>query len=128
MREAGQELGLAHRVAPYHHTGMRIYMDNFYTGVPLLRELATLEISGCGTVCANRKFLPTELLPKRVRLDKHLHQSAQARNLTFCVWQDTKAVCVLSNFHDPFKTGTDWIFHAKPQVISCFLLSLQLLN
>ena len=94
-----RELGLAHRVvkdlvAPYHLTGMRVYMDNFYTGVPLLRELATLRIGGCGTVRANRKFLPTELLPKRVRLDKRQHQSAQAGNLTFCVWQDTKAVCV----------------------------------
>ncbi|KAK3748585.1 hypothetical protein RRG08_011667 [Elysia crispata] len=104
-REAGQEL-VKDLVAPYHHTGMRVYMDNFYTGVPLLCELATLGIGGCGTVRANRKFLPTELLPKRVRLDKHQHQSAQAENMTFCVWQDTKAVCVLSNFHDPLRTGT----------------------
>ncbi|KAK3797436.1 hypothetical protein RRG08_010713 [Elysia crispata] len=76
---------------------MRFHMDNFYTGAPLLQELATLGIGGCGTVRANRKFLPTELLPKRVRLDKHQHQSAQAGNLT---------VCVLSNFHDPQRTGT----------------------
>ncbi|KAK3717925.1 hypothetical protein RRG08_009352 [Elysia crispata] len=41
-REAGQEQSLAHRVvkdlvAPLHHTGMHVYMDNFYTGVPLFR-------------------------------------------------------------------------------------------
>ncbi|KAK3717924.1 hypothetical protein RRG08_009351 [Elysia crispata] len=55
---------------------------------------------------ANRKFLPSELLPKKVRLEKHHHQSAQAGNLTFCVWQDTKAMSVLSNFLDPQLRGT----------------------
>ncbi|KAK3757312.1 hypothetical protein RRG08_066208 [Elysia crispata] len=43
-------------VAPYHHTGMPVYMDNFYTGVPLLREMAILVIGGCGTVCALTNF------------------------------------------------------------------------
>ncbi|KAK3793230.1 hypothetical protein RRG08_049942 [Elysia crispata] len=46
---------------------MRVYMDNFYTGVPLFREFAVLGDGGCGTVRANRKFLSSELPPKRLR-------------------------------------------------------------
>ena len=63
-REQGQELGLAHivvkdLVAPYHHTNIRVYMDNFYTGVPVLRDLASLGIAACGTARPNRKHLPS---------------------------------------------------------------------
>ena len=41
------------------------------------------------------------MLPKKLKLNKHEFKVAQKDELTFCVWQDTKAVCVLSNFHDP---------------------------
>ena len=66
-REAGQEQGLAHRVvkdlvALFHHTCMKVCMDNFYTGVPLLRDLSALGLGACGTVRSNRKFLPADLL------------------------------------------------------------------
>jgi hypothetical protein len=46
------------------------------------------------------------LLPKQLKLNKHEFKVAQKDELTFCVWQDTKAVCVLSNFHDPESQGT----------------------
>jgi len=54
-----------------------------------------------GTVRTNRKGLP-----KQLKLNKHEFKVAQKDELTFCVWQDTKAVCVLSNFHDPESQGT----------------------
>jgi hypothetical protein len=41
------------------------------------------------------------LLPKQLKLNKHEFKVAQKDELTFCVWQDTNTVCVLSNFHDP---------------------------
>ncbi|GFR84874.1 PiggyBac transposable element-derived protein 4-like [Elysia marginata] len=111
--EAGQaaEHGLAHRVvkdlvAPYHGSGMRVFMDNFYTGVPLLRELAFLGIGACSMVQSNCKLLPPTLLPKRVQLEKHQYRTAQAGDLTYGIWLDTKPVCVQSNFHDPAQAGT----------------------
>ena len=30
----------------------------------------------------------------------------QKDNLSFCVWQDTKAVMVLSDYHDPTEKGS----------------------
>jgi hypothetical protein len=82
-----------------------IYFDKFYTGVELLQDLHTRGVMACGTVCTNRKRLPKELLPKQLKLNKHEYKVAQKDELTFCVWQDTKAVCVLSNFHDPQAVG-----------------------
>ena len=58
-------------------------------------------LDACGTIRAGRKGLP----PKPLNLPKHTYQVAQKDNLTFCAWQDTKVVMVLSNHHDPTATG-----------------------
>ncbi|GFO38733.1 PiggyBac transposable element-derived protein 4-like [Plakobranchus ocellatus] len=110
-KEAGQEQGLAHHVVkdllvPYHHSNIRVAMDNFYTSVPLLCDLHHSGICAAGTVRSNRKFLPKDLLPKTVRLEKHQFHVAQAEQLMYTIWMDTKAVCVLSNYHCPTQTGT----------------------
>ena len=42
-----------------------------------------------------------KMLSKQASLGKHEFKVAQKDGLTFCVWQDTKAVMVLSNYHDP---------------------------
>ena len=109
-RENGQEQGFAHRnvtdlLRPYRDTNIRVSMDNFYTGVPLLRELYNQGICAAGTIRPNRKHLPKDLLPKSSPLEKHNYRVAQAQELTFAVWMDTKAVCVMSNYHSPIRTG-----------------------
>ena len=39
-------------------------------------------------------------------MGKHEFRVAQKGDLTFCIWQDTKTVMVLSNHHNPTETGT----------------------
>ena len=39
-------------------------------------------------------------------MKRHEYKVAQQDDLTFCIWQDTKAVMVLSNFHDPTSFGS----------------------
>ena len=97
-----QEKGLPHRVVSelvshLHYTNVRVYMDNYYTGVDLLTSLHARGIYACGTIRRNRKGLPA----LDTKLEKHEFQVAQKDDLTFCLWQDTKPVAVLSNFHDP---------------------------
>lgn len=58
-------------------------------------------LDACGTIRAGRRGIP----PKPCNLPKHGYQVAQKDDLTFCAWQDTKVVMVLSNFHDPTATG-----------------------
>ena len=106
----GQEHGLSHRVVTDlvdHLYGQytQVYFDNFYTGTDLLTYLHARQVYACGTVRANRRNLPTALLPKNVRLQRHDYKVAQKDELSFVVWQDTKPVCVLSNFHDPAAVG-----------------------
>ncbi|KAK2182827.1 hypothetical protein NP493_334g00007 [Ridgeia piscesae] len=106
----GQERGLTHRVVTDlvdHLYGQytQVYFDNFYTSPDLLTYLHAWQVYACGTVRANRKNLPTALLPKNVNLKQHEFKVAQKDELSFVVWQDTKPVCVLSNFHDPTAMG-----------------------
>ena len=69
-KEGVQEKGLSHRVITDLMKNMQdqnicVYMDNFYTGIKLLKELKIHGIYACGIVRANRKGLPAELLPKK---------------------------------------------------------------
>ncbi|MEW8548513.1 MAG: transposase, partial [Candidatus Thiodiazotropha sp.] len=110
-KEGMQEKGLSHRVVMdlighLEQQNIPLFMDNFYTGTKLLTELIVHGIYACGTVRANRKSLPTALLPKNARLQKHEYKVAQKDDLTFCIWMDTKSVLVLSNFHSPDSVGS----------------------
>ena len=108
-RQQQQEKGLGHRVVmelakPYYGTHMAIFTDNFYTGIELLEDMRRHGLYGCGTVRANRRGLPKEVVKAPLR--KHQYAVAQKEELTFCVWRDTKTVMVLSNYHDPKATGS----------------------
>ena len=105
------EKGLAHRVVmdltkPYYGSQLAVFMDNFYTGPELLTEMRKFGLYGCGTVRAGRKGLPKNPeLTKKAKLERHAFRVAQKEELTFCLWQDTKMVMVLSNFHHPLARG-----------------------
>ena len=107
-REGGSsEKGLAHRIVmdlagPYFGSQLSIFMDNFYSGVPLFEELKAHGLNACGTVRSNRKGIP----PKPPAMEKHRYQVYQKDDLTFCAWQDTKVVLVLSNYHEPMAEGS----------------------
>ncbi|KAM4536507.1 piggyBac transposable element-derived protein 4-like isoform 1-T2 [Odontesthes bonariensis] len=110
--EGKAELNLAHRivtdlVSPYYGSHLSVYMDNFYTSVPLLVDLNVRGVGACGTVRANRRGLPkNKELSKQAGMARNQYRVAQQDKLTLCVWQDTKAVMVLSNHHDPMALGT----------------------
>ena len=70
-------------------------------------DLKIRGVQACGTVHANRKGLHKSKDPtKQAGMNRHQYKVAQQDDLTFCIWQDTKAVMVLSNFHDPTAFGS----------------------
>lgn len=63
--------GLAHQVltdlfAQLHDKGTVLYIDNFFTSIPLLQELKEFSISVVGTVRNNRKGYPKALQAKNL--------------------------------------------------------------
>ncbi|CAM4465576.1 unnamed protein product [Leuciscus chuanchicus] len=87
---------------PYIGSHVSIFMDNFYSGVPLFEDLKAHGLYACGTVRSNRKGIP----PKPPAMDRHQYQVSKKDDLTFCAWRDTKVVLVLSNYHEPMAEGT----------------------
>lgn len=51
-------------------------------------------------------LLKIRTLSKQASLGKHEFKVVQKDDLTFCVWQDSRAVMVLSNYPDPTKKGS----------------------
>ena len=49
-------------MAPYVDKGYRLFVDNWYTNVPLFLELEIRGILACGTVRGNKKFLPKDIV------------------------------------------------------------------
>ena len=106
-----REVNLTTRVvtdlmSPLYGTNAQVCFDNFYTSVNLLQVLLRNKIFAWGTVRANRKDLPKDILPKNIKATaKHEYKMAQMFPFLFTVWRDTKYVCFLSNCHSPSDFG-----------------------
>ena len=82
----------------YENKGHIVHLDTFYSAPILFKKLEEMNIGPCGTVKANRKQMPKELLPARLPLQKgDLPVFMRSDNLVACAWQDTKRVYFLSN-------------------------------
>ena len=80
-----------------------VYMDNFFSSVPLYLELLSHDTYACGTIRANRKFFPDDLKPalKLGYSNRGEFVFRQDGNLVTTVWENTKAVSMLSTNWDP---------------------------
>ena len=93
------ENGLSFRVVcelaeTYLNNGYRLFFDKFYTSVDLLQYLVTKKTYACGTVKANRKLLPPEILDDK--MEKGEAQFWKWDNLTAVRWRDKRDVLLLS--------------------------------
>jgi hypothetical protein len=72
-----------------------VVMDNFFTSIPLFVNLLTRSTYACGTVRANRKYLPEEY---KIEQDMEPGESDfwQSENFVATLWQDKRAVRFLS--------------------------------
>ena len=94
---------------PYAHKGYRLFVDNWYTSVPLFLELERRGILACGTVRSNRKFLPKEIVDQQNEQAKRLKRGdslfRQSGNLVCCTWKDKKPVHLLSTIPEGLEIG-----------------------
>ena len=54
----------------FEHNGYELYMDNYYTSPQLFSELKTCSIGAVGIVKHNRKYMPHDLQPAALVLNK----------------------------------------------------------
>ena len=102
--------------------GHCLYLDNYFSTVPLLKELESLMIGCSGTLRKNRKYIPEEIKEPG---DMNLNEIKvyKTGNLVSLVWMDNKPVRFLTNFEGGFsriqkRTGNGLEIIIKPTVIS----------
>ena len=84
------------------HRGFNVYVDNFYTSIPLFYFLSECGIYACGTIRTNRKHFPKDLLlPAISHLNTGEFVWATYHNILAMTWKDPKAVSLISTIHDP---------------------------
>ena len=96
-----------------------VYMDNYYTGIPLFTELQKMKIYATGTVRTNRKGLD-----KAVTVKKHEESNLKKRpgttrfsscgRLVYAAWFDKRPVHMLSNCHQPVPGPENVVEHWYP--------------
>ena len=87
-----------------------MYLDNFYTSVPLLGRLHhDLKIGGCGTARPSSALFPSELKVPKSDIGKHEHHAlkiAVVKDSVFQeevgahLWFDNALVIILSTVHE----------------------------
>jgi hypothetical protein len=84
-------------VRGFEKSGHTLYMDNFYSSPRLFQELKS---RGIGTVKLNRKYMPKDLQPSSLALNKGDDPVfVQTPDLITCAMVDTKRVHFLSSVH-----------------------------
>ena len=110
-KQGNTEHGLAHRVVtdlcllnlgPNNHV---VYINNFFIGIPLMRQLENAGIYSDGRIRNNRSLYPACLKDKAMlkSMKRGEYHTALSGSMVATVWHDTKVVSFLCNVH---KDGT----------------------
>lgn len=84
-----------------------VYFDNYFTSLPLLRQLKLENIHACGTVRKDRKELPTNMKEDKTMKRGESDWRITDDGIVSLKWVDKRIVRLASNFHNPeLPTGT----------------------
>ncbi|KAK9744118.1 Transposase IS4 [Popillia japonica] len=83
--------------------GRTLYLDNFYTSVPLGYQLLEQKTHLVGTLRSNREYIPTEVKDARLRKGDLIAKESP-EGVTIVKWRDKRDVTMLSTCHLGTKT------------------------
>jgi hypothetical protein len=85
--------------------GHKMFMDNFFSSPRLFDDLERHKINSCGTVRPDRKDMPPDFGPKKLKLKRGDVWVRTRGNLTALVWKDRRDVYMLTNMDPPPPEG-----------------------
>ncbi|XP_040286033.1 piggyBac transposable element-derived protein 4-like [Bufo bufo] len=84
-------------ISPLFRKGYNLYLDNYYTSVPLFKHLYMEGTICCGTVRSNRKGFPKSLV--NTRLNQGESSCLRSSELLAVKYRDRRNVFMLSTLH-----------------------------
>ena len=95
--------------------GIILYLDNYFTSVPLFKELCLCQLGAVGTTRPHALF-PIELSEIKSKFSKKLEWNTLlakvVENTLYLAWQDNNIVLALSNIHT-IHTAQDWVTRVR---------------
>jgi len=93
-------------MAPILDKGHRLFVDNWYTSVPLFRLLRDRSTPACGTVRKNRAQFPPEFINRKMGQGDYNHVVNVNNAMLGMRYRDKRDVFLLSTFHRPKMVAT----------------------
>ncbi|XP_068113414.1 piggyBac transposable element-derived protein 4-like [Hyperolius riggenbachi] len=84
-------------ITPLLNNGYNLYLDNFYTSIPLFKHLFSQKTPACGTMRSNRKGFPQTLVNRR--LERGESQYLHSNEMLAAKYKDKRDVYMLSTIH-----------------------------
>ncbi|XP_044133452.1 piggyBac transposable element-derived protein 4-like [Bufo gargarizans] len=84
-------------MGPLLQKGYKLFIDNYYTSIPLFQSLQEANTGACGTFRRNRRGFPQSLLAKK--LQRGQSDALRSGNLLALRYKDRKDVLMLSTIH-----------------------------
>lgn len=81
-----------------------VYFDNFFTSLPLLRELKKDNINATGTIRKGRKGIPGDLKPEKTMKQGDYDWRITDDGISLVKWMDKRIVLLASNHENPSET------------------------
>lgn len=122
QQETGREVGVGERVVrdlvgPYYGSGRNITMDNFFTTLPLARQLKVEKLSIVGTLRHNKAYIPAEMKEdKKKDVGSSLFGFYDNVTLLSYKQRKSKSVILLSSMHDDAQIDEN----GKPEIINFY--------
>jgi len=85
--------------------GHKIFMDNFFLSPRLFYDLDRCKINSGGTVWPNRRDMPSDFVPKQLKLKRGDIRVRTRGGFTALVWKDRGEVYTLTNMDPPPAEG-----------------------
>lgn len=103
-------------VSPWINSGRSVTTDNYFTDVELAEDLLGLRTTLVGTIRKNKRDIPQELQPCRLRTENSsIFAFDRQLTLVSYVPRKGKAVILLSSLHHDMRVSEE--VHKKPEII-----------
>jgi len=90
-----------------HHKTFHVYMDNYFSSIPLFKYMHDNGLGACGTVRTNSSKFPKELkINKGISLDWNTISGKVVDDVLAIVWVDNSPVTMLTTIHEI--VGEEW--------------------